>query len=64
MSDDKNLELLPVTYTSILGFLKKLFSTLSKFLTFCISSKIILCLIPGNKGLNSYGDKPENRIIF
>lgn len=29
-----------------------------------LASKIILCLIPGNKGLNSYGDKPENRIIF
>lgn len=27
-------------------------------------SKILLCLIPGNKETNSYGDKPEDKIII
>ena len=36
MSEDKNLELLPVTYTSKFDFLKKLFKTLSKLSTFWI----------------------------
>ena len=27
-------------------------------------SKILLCLIPGNKEINSYGDKPEDKIVI
>ena len=27
-------------------------------------SKILLCLIPGNKETNSYGDKPEDKIVI
>jgi hypothetical protein len=27
-------------------------------------SKILLCLIPGNKETNSYGDKPEDEIVI
>ena len=29
-----------------------------------IVSKILLCLIPGNKETNSYGDKPEDKIVI
>lgn len=27
-------------------------------------SKILLCLIPGNEEINSYGDKPEDKIVI
>lgn len=27
-------------------------------------SKILLCLIPGNKEINFYGDKPEDKIVI
>lgn len=27
-------------------------------------SKILLCLIPGNKEINPYGDKPEDKIVI
>lgn len=27
-------------------------------------SKILLCLVPGNKETNSYGDKPEDKIVI
>ena len=29
-----------------------------------IVSKILLCLIPGNKETNPYGDKPEDKIVI